>query len=159
MLVVSVRASTLRFFMVLLLSLALLIGFFGLGGADAIAASVRPGTVTYNGISTAEERIAFLAGFGIEASADSESSEEFTLPGEFDRVLLGYNEIQKSQGLDLSKYGKKKITRYTYEVKNCKESDGIVYANLLVYRDRVIGCDYSTADPAGFVHALSDFQK
>ena len=68
--------------------------------------------------------------------------------------MLGYNEIQKDQGLDLSKYAKKKVTRYTYTLKDYNEYDGEVYVNLLVYRGRVIGCDVSSADPEGFVEPL-----
>ena len=84
------------------------------------------------------------------------------MPENFDRVMLGYNEIQKAQGLDLSRYAKKKVTRYTYEVTNYAELQpedaepyhGAVYANLLIYRNRVIGADISSADPTGFVEEL-----
>ena len=73
------------------------------------------------------------------------------MPEEFDRVMQGYNEIQKTQGLDLSRYRKKKVTRYTYEVTNYPDYEGTVYANLIVYRGRIIAADLSSADPLGFV--------
>ena len=76
------------------------------------------------------------------------------MPESFDRIMLGYNEIQKAQGLDLSGYAKKRITRYTYEMDGYDGYEGTVYVNLLVYRSRVIGCDISSADPEGFVEPL-----
>ena len=38
-----------------------------------------------------------------------------------------YNEIQKQQGLDLSKYRRKNATRYTMEITNYGEYNGKVY--------------------------------
>ena len=76
------------------------------------------------------------------------------MPENFDRVILGYNEIQKLQGLDLSKYSRKRVTRYTYEVEGYPDYEGKVNATLLVYRNRIIGCDISSADPEGFVKPL-----
>jgi hypothetical protein len=69
-------------------------------------------------------------------------------------VFTGYNEIQKRQGLDLSKYKKKNVMRYTYEVKNYKDYDGTVYANIIVYRNKVIGGDICSADVTGFIHGF-----
>ena len=79
---------------------------------------------------------------------------EFSMPESFDRVLLGYNELQRSQGLDLSKYLKKRVTRYTYRVEDYEGYDGEVVANLLVYRSRIIACDISSKDSSGFVSPI-----
>jgi hypothetical protein len=81
------------------------------------------------------------------------------MPKDFDRVVTEYNELQRRQGLDLSKYTGKRVTRYTYEVKNYEGYEGTVYVNLLVYRDKVIGCDISSADPTGFVAPLIKLAK
>lgn len=160
MFIYSVRASSVRFFAILALTVTVLVVILGLGGRDAVFASGNgDGNYSFSNADGKDGRIAFLAQFGIEVQADSEREEDFTMPEDFDRVMLGYNELQKLQGLDLSKYEKKKVTRYTYEITNYKEYDGTVYANLLVYRGRVIGCDYSTADPTGFVKPLTDFPE
>ena len=66
--------------------------------------------------------------------------------------------MQKKQGLDLSKYAKKRVTRYTYTVTNY-DSDGAVFANLFVYRGKIIACDISSADPKGFVVPLALVDK
>ena len=67
------------------------------------------------------------------------------------------NEIQKLQGLDLTKYKNKKVTRYTYTANDYEGYDGEVNVNLIVYRNTVIGCDVSSVDPTGFVKPLIEF--
>jgi hypothetical protein len=98
--------------------------------------------------------MAFIKSLGWQTTGEVIESESFTLPETFDRVLLGYNEIQKDQGLDLSRYRKKRVTRYTYEVTNFDGYEGKVYLNLIVYRGKVIAGDVSSADPMGFVQGL-----
>ena len=46
--------------------------------------------------------------------------------------------------------GNKKVTRYTYRVTNYK-CEGEVYANLFIYRGKVVACDLTNADAGGFV--------
>ena len=82
----------------------------------------------------------------------------FTMPESLDRVLLSYNEIQKAQGLDLSGYVRKKVKRYTYTVENYKNQDITVYANVIVYRHRVIGGDISASGEGGFVLPFTAFE-
>ena len=77
------------------------------------------------------------------------------MPENFDRVILGYNQIQKKQGLDLSKYERKRVTHYAYEVTNY-EHDGTVYVNLLVHKNKIIAADISSAANGGFVLPLVD---
>ena len=90
-----------------------------------------------------------------EVAEDPLETAEITIPEKFDKVYAGYNEIQKAQGLDLSKYRRKTVMRYTYEVKNYDGyNGGRVLANVIVYRGRVIGGDICSADPQGFVHGF-----
>ena len=152
MFVYSIRSSTVKFVGVLLVALLAVVGIiFADDSASAVSAS---GEINYGGIKTADDRIAFIEGFGIEVDKDSESEQSFKMPDSFDRVILGYNELQKKQGLDLSKYAKRRVTRYSYRVTNY-DSDGEVYANLFVYRGRIVACDISSADPEGFVLPLT----
>ena len=81
-----------------------------------------------------------------------------SFPDEFDIALNTYNEIQKAQGLDLTKYRNKRVTHYTYTVTNY-ENEGTVYVNLYVYRNKIIGADLSSADPTGFVVALTQIDE
>ena len=150
MFIYSVRASSVKFFVVVMLTLVVFIGVL-LAGNTVLAVS---GTeIDLTGMKTEDDRIAFIESFGVDVDG-AEEEVSFVLPDNFDRVMLGYNEIQKDQGLDLGKYVKKKITRYTYTLKDYEDYDGTVYANLFVYRGRVVGCDVSSADPEGFVRPL-----
>ena len=100
----------------------------------------------------------FLGQFGVTVDPTALEEEEIKIPDTFDKVYMGYNEIQRAQGLDLSKYKNKKVTRYTYKVTNYEGYEGEVYANLLVWRDKVIGGDVCSADVNGFVHGFANHQ-
>jgi hypothetical protein len=153
MFIYAVRARSVKFFAVLLVALAVLLGI--LLGGGSVPASAKAQEINFSGIKTEEDRIAFIKSAGVEINPDKAAEEaSFVMPERFDRVMLGYNEIQKRQGLDLSKYAKKKVTRYTYEVKNYDGYEGIVLVNLLVYRNKIIGCDVCSSDPEGFVEPL-----
>ena len=156
MFICTVRAQTVRFAGVLCLALAILFGVAVI--ADAGAAIVPPEetveTVSFSRVKTDEDRLKLLTDLGWKTTGEVVEEESFTLPETFDRVLLGCNEIQKDQGLDLTRYRKKKVTRYTYEITNYPDYEGRVYANLIVWRGRVIAGDISSADPMGFVRGL-----
>ena len=158
MFVYTCRAGTIRFFAVIVLAVAALAALVIFvpayqpvsAGADSSDEAVR---ISYDRIKTNEDRVKFLSQFGYEVSEDPIETVEITLPEKFDKVYAGYNELQKAQGLDLSKYRRKTVMRYTYEVKNYDGyNGGKVLANVIVYRGRVIGGDVCSADPQGFVH-------
>jgi hypothetical protein len=151
MFVCTVRVSAVKI-IALLVAIMAVIGILALNGNSVLAAAGDP-SVELSGIKTEEDRRSFLKAFGIEA-ADEIEVTTFVMPESLDKVLLDYNEVQKAQGLDLSRYTGKKITRYTYTVSNFEGHEGAVYANLLIWRGRIIGCDISSADPAGFVKPI-----
>lgn len=160
MFVYTCRAGTIRFFAVIVLAVAALAALVIFvpayqpvsAGADSSDEAVR---ISYDRIKTNEDRVKFLSQFGYEVSEDPIETVEITLPEKFDKVYAGYNELQKAQGLDLSKYRRKTVMRYTYEVKNYDGyNGGKVLANVIVYRGRVIGGDVCSADPQGFVHGF-----
>ena len=158
MFVYSVRASTIRFFAVLVLSIIGMLFLLSLGSEASVYASVDGIDVNYGGIKTASDRIAFLQGQGLEVKEQALVEENYTMPEDFDRVISGYNEIQKAQGLDLSKYKGRRITHYAYEVTNY-DFDGVVVANMLVYRGRIIALDLSSMDNGGFVSPIVGLDK
>ena len=158
MFVYSIRSSTIRFFGFILLTLVLLVLVVTLGGGDSVAASGDGVGINYGGIRSDEDRREFIESFGIRISSDAPEEESFKMPDSFDRVILGYNELQKKQGLDLSKYERRRVTRYSYKVENYS-SDEDVYANLFVYRGKIIACDLSSANPEGFVVPLTLVDK
>jgi hypothetical protein len=157
MFVYSIKAGTLKFFGAVLLSVALFLTILVLADPGGVVAGAEEYTeaVTYSGVKTDADRVAFLASFGWKTTSEAPVGEvSFTMPEEFDRVLAGYNEIQKGQGLDLARYKNKKVTRYTYEISNYDGAEGKVYANILVYRNKVIGGDICSADTNGFIHGF-----
>ena len=152
----TVRASTLRFALVLVLSVSVFLLVLFFGGTESVYAMADGEVIHYSGIRTKEDREKFLSQFGIAIKGESEQSETLTVAQSLDRVLLSYNELQKKQGLDLSKYTGKRLVRYTYEVSNAP-SDGAVYVNLFVFRGRVVAGDVSGDGEQPFVMALCDF--
>ena len=152
MFICSVKATTLRFVGIIVLSLTVLVGMTVFYAAEE---PVLSGTeVRYDGIRTETDRREFLSALGYRATGDAKSTVEYTLPATLDAVLLGYNEIQKEQGFDLAKYTGKKLTRYTYELENYEGYEGKVYANLITYRDRVVAADLTGSGEKGFVKPL-----
>ncbi len=153
MFVYSVRASTVKFFAVIVLTLGVLVGAIVISNSGTVAASAS-GSINFGNIKTNDDRLEFISQFGINVSGEPKESVTFSVPEDFDKVISGYNELQKSQGLDISKYKNKKVTRYTYEIDGYGDYQGSVNVNLIVYRNTVIACDVSSADPSGFVEPL-----
>lgn len=155
MFIYSIRASTVRFFACIFVCLAVLVLLLTLGSAETVYASAGGREINYGGIKTNEDRIAFIEGFGLKVSGEPVREETFTMPDDFDRIISGYNQIQRTQGLDLTKYARKRVTHYAYQVMNY-DYDGTVYVNLIVYRGRIIAADISSVDGGGFVCALTE---
>ena len=158
MFIYSLRANTVKFFGVIcvaLIALITLIAFIPAYEPDMATSgnAQEQVSVSYSKIKTNEDRIKFLSQFGWEVDAQPLEEKEVVIPAEFDKIFAGYNQIQRAQGLDLGKYKKKKLMRYTYNVTNY-DGEGTVYANLLVYRNRVVGGDICSADAGGFVQGF-----
>lgn len=158
MFIYSLRASTLKFFGIVGVALAALVTLVIFIPSDRPAAASAGEVVVvsyhFDHIKTAEDRVDFLAQFGWTVNPTPTEEAEVTIPAEFDKVFAGYNEIQKAQGLDLGRYKNKKVMRYTYEITNYPDYEGRVLANVLVYRNRVIGGDICSADVHGFIHGF-----
>ena len=158
MFIYSLRASTIKFFAVICVALVTLITLIAFvpsfEGISAPAAATDSASYNFEKIKTNEDRISFLAQFGWQVKSDPVESKEVSVPSDFDKIFMGYNELQKRQGLDLSKYKNKELMRYTYEVTNYEGYEGTVYATVLVYRNRIVGGDICSADANGFIHGF-----
>lgn len=158
MFIYSVKASTLKLIGIMALALILLASLiFFIPSLDLSAGEpvIKNEEINYDKIKTNADRIQFLSQFGWTTESEPVEAVLVTIPEEFDKIFTGYNELQKRQGLDLSKYKKKDLMRYTYVVTNYADYEGTVYANLLVYRNKVVGGDICSADPSGFIHGFS----
>ena len=155
MFVYSLRASTLKFFGVVSVALVALITLIALVPTYDVEASANEAvSYHYDKIKTDDDVEGFLSQFGWQVGAEPHECVEVTIPDTFDKIFAAYNQIQKLQGLDLSKYKRKTVKRYTYTVDNYPDYEGTVYANVLVYRGRVIGGDICSADVEGFIHGF-----
>lgn len=111
--------------------------------------------------SDEKERIAFLSQFGWKIDEEPTAVEEIIIPSQFDEVYEKYNQLQRSQNLDLEKYAGKTAKKWTYTVKNYPgyESDNsCIRANIIVYDGAVIGGDISSLEQGGFTAGF-DFPK
>lgn len=155
MFVYSIRSATIKFICALALSVVVLVSLVALiPGYHAGDASKASSGISYTKIYENSDRLAFIRQFGWEVSETPLESVEVSVPETFDTVYLGYNEMQKEQGLNLAKYKGKTVMRYTYEVANYPDYDGKVYLSLLVYKNKVVGGDVCSADVNGFVHGF-----
>jgi len=71
-------------------------------------------------------------------------AEKMNIPTEFDKIYSDYNQLQKSQGLDLETYKGRKIEKYTYKVTNYPDKSLVVYINIFVLGNRVIAGDINS---------------
>ncbi|HAN21021.1 MAG: hypothetical protein A2Y15_08160 [Clostridiales bacterium GWF2_36_10] len=153
MFVYTLKASSIKFFAVILLSVAVLVTIVAvIPDFDAIG-EVAAVSINYSGIDTEEERQAFLKQFGYELKEAPMDVVEVSIPEKFDSVYQTYNDIQRAQGLNLNKYQGKEVTRYTYEITNY-EYDGTVLATIIVYKNKIIAGDICSADGEGFMHGF-----
>jgi hypothetical protein len=154
MFIYTIRASSLKFFLVLILSvaaLATLIAVIPQYDAEGDAAVVN---TIYTGIKTNADRIEFISRFGYAVNPENYETETVKIPEEFDAAYAEYNEIQRAQGLNLKNYRGKTVTRYSYYVSNYEGYNGKVIITLLVYKNRIIGGDVTGMDGEGFVHGF-----
>ena len=154
MFIYSVKASSIRFFTVVILSVALLTTLIVLVPAYEPLSVSASETIRFDKIKTNEDRVNFLVSLGWKVKEQPLEEVAVTIPDEFDAVFLEYNNLQKEVGLDLSRYKRKDVMRYTYQVENYPDYQGVVYANILVYKNKIIGGDVCSADVNGFVTSL-----
>ncbi len=98
---------------------------------------------------TNEARVAFLTRFGWEVNAEPVQTQIVTIPTEDSEVFSRYNELQKSQGFDLTQFAGKRATRYVYEILNYPGSSAPVYATVFVLDEKIIGGDVTDSAAGG----------
>ena len=164
MFVYSLRASTVRILGVVCVALVGIIAMVAFvptyvtaGSADTTVGQVSSEAVSvkYDKIKTEQDVVVFLEQFGWQVEGKAIEVKDVTVPAEFDKVYAGYNQVQLAQGLDLARYKGKTLTRYTFKVTNYEGYEGTVYANVLVYRKKVVGGDICSAQiEGGFVQGF-----
>ncbi len=134
-----------------------------IGLIAAIALIIALVSLTSNQDSTADtvttmsdndSRVQFLESLGWDVTTSPKESSQVRIPEEQSPVYSRYNDLQKSQGYDLSQYAGKNVMRYVYEIKNFPNSEQPVYATLLVYKNQIIGGDVTNTAAKGTVQGL-----
>ena len=129
----------------LILALILLLGE---PSADAAATAVTVSPSANDG------RVQFLQNLGWEVTTSPTQSSQVKIPEATSAVFERYNNLQKSQGYDLSSYAGKNVMRYVYQVNNYPGATQPVYATLLVHKDKVIGGDITDTAANGQIRGF-----
>lgn len=106
-------------------------------------------------VKTNENRVAYLEHFGWQVSPEPSATEELQIPETFDDSYAEYLALQSSQGFDLEQYAGKRAKRYSYEIFNYPTGESGVIANLLIYKNTVIGGEVLSPRLDGFLHGLT----
>ena len=120
--------------------------------AAGAESSASPGTPAE--VRTNDDRVAFLASYGWEVTAEPVKTQEVRIPSDPSEVFDRYNRLQISQGYDLSTYAGETVRRYVYEITNYPDAEGSFYATLLVRDGSVIGGDVSSQTKGGVMHGF-----
>ena len=148
MLVMTAKVDKKKIVMILAAVIALVVGLVMLfGGNDS-----EP-TASTN-VSNNDARVAFLKSFGWDVTTSPTESSQVRIPAESSDVFDRYNQLQKSQGYDLSAYAGKTVMRYVYKINNYPNATEPVYATLLVYKNQIIGGDVTDTGAKGVVRGF-----
>ena len=111
-------------------------------------------TTTAAPVTNNDSRVEFLQQQGWEVSASPAESGQVRIPQESSEMFSRYNDLQKSQGYDLTKYAGKTVMRYVYRVNNYPDATEPVYATVLVYKNKIIGGDITNTAPNGTMQGI-----
>lgn len=101
--------------------------------------------------ATNAERITYIQKAGYSVLSNQPETKLVTIPETFSDVYNNYNNIQLISGYDLSLYKGCAVTVYTYSIEAPNGYSGECVCNIMVYNDRVIGGDVSSAALGGFM--------
>lgn len=85
--------------------------------------------------------------------------EKIIIPSEFNDTYKKYNDLQKKQNFNLEKYKGKTCLRLTYKITNYKNCPDCTNANILIYKNKIIGSDISSVKLNGFMHSISETEN
>ena len=119
--------------------------FFGDGGSQTTSAPAA---------SSNDTRVKFLQSFGWDVENSPVESSQVRIPETTTEVFDRYNQLQKSQGYDLSELAGKNAMRYVYKINNYPGATDPVYATVLVYKNSIVGGDVTDTSAKGKVQGF-----
>ena len=120
-----------------------------LGGGEGDSTATAAPTVSNN-----DARVQFLRDFGWDVTTSPAETSQVKIPEETTEVFDRYNNLQKSQGYDLTNYAGKTVMRFVYKINNFPGATEPVYATLLVYKNQVIGGDVTDTAAKGQIRGF-----
>lgn len=151
MVTVAVRVRRRNLLAVLTCVVLVMSGVLYFGGRTPAAAQVFLRRKAEVKCPSSTEAAAWLAAQGWEVDPEPTGQMEVVVPSKFDQLYESYNDIQKAQGFDISRYKGETVTKYTFLVKNYPQEPEGVAANLLVYQGRLIAADLCSLELGGFL--------
>ena len=148
MMVMTAKVDMKKVIWVLAAVVAGIIGLILLFGGDEAQVTSVPA------VSSNDARVEFLKGFGWQVTSSPVESSQVRIPEENTEVFDRYNQLQKSQGYDLSNYAGKNAMRFVYKVNNFPGATEPVYATVLIHRNQVIGGDVTDTAAGGKVQGF-----
>ncbi len=124
------------------------------GGAEATEAEKTTETISTTGITGNDDRLEYLNALGWVVEETPVETIEVMIPEEGDKVFDRYNELQMSQGFDLSRFAGKKVKKITYQVLNHPSGEEDVHLTIYTCKKEIIGGDVSSGTEGGFMHGL-----
>ena len=147
MMIMTAKVNMKKILIVLGAIAALLIGIIALSGSTET-------TTTSATASDNDSRVSFLKSFGWEVTTSPVESGQVRIPTETTEVYDRYNQLQQTQGYDLSQYAGKKVMRYVYKVTNFPGATDPVYATVLVHKNQIIGGDVTNTASGGRIQSF-----
>ena len=156
MMIMTAKVSKLRLAVILLLlALAIFAAVFLLRRSERSGASgAAAGSAQAQQADTNEGRVAFLSSFGWEVRPEPVQTQNVRIPDEPSDLFTRYNQLQLSQGYDLTAYAGQNVGRYVYEITNYPDASGVYYATLLVSDGEIIGGDVCSQEQGGAMHGF-----
>ena len=148
MMFMTARVDLKKILIVLGIVAGLIAGALWLLGGDEDVSTAAPGAATNEG------RVEFLKSFGWEVAPSPAESSQVKIPKEASEVFDRYNNLQKSQGYDLTQFAGKNVMRFVYKITNYPGATEPVYATLLVYKNQIIGGDITDTAAKGQIRGF-----
>ena len=148
MMMMTAKVNIKKVLIGLVAAVALLIGLISLLGGNKTEETVTT-------MSDNDSRVQFLESLGWQVTTSPKEASQVKIPTEQSPAYSRYNDLQKSQGYDLSQYAGKTVMRYVYEIKNFPGAEQPVYATVLVYKNQIIGGDITNTAAKGAIQGLT----
>lgn len=158
MFVVSVSSKNVKKFIFILVCVCVATAIaFSVSSSLKRTSNTPVNTACSTDANSSEEILKFISQYGWKTDTEPTEIRDVIIPEEFDDVYNNYNDIQLSQGFDLTRYAGKRVKRRTYIIRNYpgySPDDDFIRINILISDGNVIGGDVCSIKLDGFMHGF-----